>query len=302
MNSDKKFFIKLHKDYLNSKVVKVIESLPNGEKYMYLYIKLLLMSTDQGGYLQIKENIPLTSGMIATLTNTNVDTVMSAFKVFEEFNLISLINNIAFMNELPEMVQSIKRDSEKRQQRRQAQKVKNALLLESPYDVRERPDPEGITSGHCPDTKYSNNSDVLRTLSGQNPADSAKIAPDDVRKKSGHRPTYKEKETETEIYLNKEKDKDTHKKKSVCVSEPLDRNNQADNVWIESYLLGYARKQKGLDSPPIALAKSLTKDCLAKGYSRADVMRIFPLEAAKVKKIEVPSVNPDWYYDWMEEI
>lgn len=87
---DKKFYwLKLKKDFFKRHDIRIIEAMPNGKDYILFYLKLLVESLDHDGELRFSDSIPYTEEMLATITNTNVDIVRSAIKLFTQLNMMS---------------------------------------------------------------------------------------------------------------------------------------------------------------------------------------------------------------------
>lgn len=106
--SDKKYYwLKLKRDFFKRHDIRIIESMPNGKEYILFYLKLLCESVDHEGKLRFSENIPYNEDMLATITNTNVDIVRMAIKVFQELNMMEVLDNgTYFMQEVQKMMGS----------------------------------------------------------------------------------------------------------------------------------------------------------------------------------------------------
>ena len=89
----KYYWLKLHKDFFKRHDIKIVESMENGKDYILFYMKLLLESIDHDGYLRFSETIPYNDKMLATITDTNVDIVRSAIKVFKELKLLDIMDD-----------------------------------------------------------------------------------------------------------------------------------------------------------------------------------------------------------------
>ena len=55
----------------------------NGKDYILFYLKMLLESTSHEGYLRFNEIIPYDEKMLSVVTNTNIDIVRNAVKIFQ---------------------------------------------------------------------------------------------------------------------------------------------------------------------------------------------------------------------------
>lgn len=106
MAETKKFYwIKLQKDFFKQHSIKVIEAMPNGKDYILFYLKLLVESVSHNGNLRFSDTIPYNAEMLAAITNTNIDVVRSATKVFTELKMMEVLDDqTIYMTELTKMV------------------------------------------------------------------------------------------------------------------------------------------------------------------------------------------------------
>ena len=96
-NDNKRFYwLKLEKDFFKRHDIRVVESMPNGKDYILFYLKLLCESTSHEGYLRFSPTIPYNEEMLATITNTNVDVVRSAIKIFKELKMMEVLDDGTF--------------------------------------------------------------------------------------------------------------------------------------------------------------------------------------------------------------
>ena len=81
--------------------------MPNGKDYVLLYLKLLVESLTHEGHLRFSDTIPYNEQMISTITNTNVDIVRSAMKIFEQLHMVEILDDeTIYMAEVKNMVGS----------------------------------------------------------------------------------------------------------------------------------------------------------------------------------------------------
>lgn len=106
MAEQKKFYwLKLKKDFFKRHDIQIIEGMPNGKDYILFYLKLLCESVDHDGSLRFSEEIPYNDQMLATITNTNVDIVRSAVKLFIELRMMELMDDGTFyMTQVEKMI------------------------------------------------------------------------------------------------------------------------------------------------------------------------------------------------------
>jgi len=87
------YWLKLEKDFFKKHDIRIVESLPNGKDYILFYLKLLCESTSHEGYLRFSPTIPYSEEMLATITDTNIDIVRSAVKVFTELKMMTILDD-----------------------------------------------------------------------------------------------------------------------------------------------------------------------------------------------------------------
>jgi len=89
MSDVKKYYwLKLKRDFFKRHDIKIIESMDNGKDYVLFYLKLLLESVDHEGELRFSATVPYNDKMLATITDTNIDIVRSAVKIFSELGMM----------------------------------------------------------------------------------------------------------------------------------------------------------------------------------------------------------------------
>ena len=85
------YWLKLHDDYFENANIKIIEDMDNGPAYLLFLFKLKLISVKTEGYLRVTDTLPYNEKTLATVTNSNVDLVRTAMKIFQEFDLIEIL-------------------------------------------------------------------------------------------------------------------------------------------------------------------------------------------------------------------
>lgn len=105
---DKKYYwLKLKRDFFKRHDMQIIEAMPNGKDYLLFYLKMLLESIDHEGALRFSDTIPYNEQMLSTITNTNIDVVRAAMKVFSELKMIDVLDDqTIYMSEVKKMVGS----------------------------------------------------------------------------------------------------------------------------------------------------------------------------------------------------
>lgn len=105
MQDKKYFWLKLNKDFFKQHEIRIIEETENGKDYILFYLKLLVESISHEGNLRFNDTIPYNDKMLATITNTNIDIVRSAIKVFTELKLMEVLDDgTIYMTETIKMI------------------------------------------------------------------------------------------------------------------------------------------------------------------------------------------------------
>ena len=73
--------------------------------YILFYLKLLVESIDHEGQLRFSDTIPYDEKMLSVVTNTNIDIVRSAIKIFTELGLMEICDDkTIYMTETQKML------------------------------------------------------------------------------------------------------------------------------------------------------------------------------------------------------
>ncbi len=125
MAEAKKFYwLKLKRDFFKRHDIRIIEEMPNGKDYVLFYLKLLLESIDHEGSLRFSDTIPYNEQMLSVITNTNIDIVRSAMKLFIELRLIEIFDDqTIFMGEIEKMIGSESESAGRMRKLRQKQQA-----------------------------------------------------------------------------------------------------------------------------------------------------------------------------------
>ena len=105
MAQKKYYWLKLREDFFENEEIKMLESMDNGKDYVIFLLKLQLRSINSEGHLYFKNLMPYNEKMLATITNTNIDIVRSAMKVFSEIGLVTIFDDgTIFMEQVQELI------------------------------------------------------------------------------------------------------------------------------------------------------------------------------------------------------
>jgi predicted phage replisome organizer/uncharacterized phage protein (TIGR02220 family) len=124
----KKYWLKLDKNFLKSPQMKVIRNMPNGKDYIIFYLSLMLESVETVGHLRFTSLVPYNAEMLSSITETNVDIVKSAIKIFCELGMMQIFDDgTIFMTEVPKITGKESESAERVRQYRIRQEEQKAL-------------------------------------------------------------------------------------------------------------------------------------------------------------------------------
>ena len=107
MAEKKYYWLKLKRDFFKRHDVRIIEQMPNGKDYILFYLKMLLESIDHEGALRFNETIPYNEQMLSVITDTNVDIVKAAMKLFVDLGMVEILeDSTIYMNEVQRLIGS----------------------------------------------------------------------------------------------------------------------------------------------------------------------------------------------------
>lgn len=123
-DSKKYYWLKLKRDFFKRHDIRIIEEMSNGKDYILFYLKLLLESIDHEGMLRFSDAIPYNEQMLSVVTNTNVDIVRSAMKIFIELNMMDIFDDqTIYMAEVDKLIGSETKSAERVRKHRENQRL-----------------------------------------------------------------------------------------------------------------------------------------------------------------------------------
>jgi predicted phage replisome organizer len=138
MASDNKkyYWLKLKRDFFKRHDIRIIEEMPNGKDYILFYLKLLLESVDHEGELRFSDTIPYNEQMLSVVTNTNIDIVRAAMKLFVELNMMSVYDDqTIYMNEVDKLIGGETKWAEKKRLQRAKEDNVPQLSSKCPTEI-----------------------------------------------------------------------------------------------------------------------------------------------------------------------
>lgn len=93
-------------DFFRKDIIIALETLPDGEQLIIIWIKLLLLAKkhNNGGLICFLKNIDVTDELLACFLNTRVSFVTYALKVFSVYGMIERKNGTLEILNLGEYV------------------------------------------------------------------------------------------------------------------------------------------------------------------------------------------------------
>lgn len=124
MAEKKYYWLKLKRDFFKRHDVRIIEQMPNGKDYILFYLKMLLESIDHEGALRFNETIPYNEQMLSVITDTNVDIVRAAMKLFVDLGMVEILeDSTIYMNEVQRLIGSETAAAERVRKHRENRKL-----------------------------------------------------------------------------------------------------------------------------------------------------------------------------------
>ena len=126
----KYYYLKLKDNFYESEEMVILQSMPDGYIYSDILMKLYLKSLKSEGRLMLKEHIPYSPEMLATVVRHPVALVKEALMIFKNLGLVEVLDNGAiFMLEIQNFIgKSSTEGDRKRAYRKKIESEKVKLL------------------------------------------------------------------------------------------------------------------------------------------------------------------------------
>lgn len=149
-------WIKLATGIFDNRKIRQIESMPDGDSIIIIWVKLLCLAGEINdcGMVYFTREIPYTDQMLAQQFNRPLTTIQMALHTFQQFGMIELIDNILHISNW-EKYQSVDRLAEIREYNRLAKRKsrEKQKLLSNVNDM-------SMTSQPCHDTDKDIDKDI----------------------------------------------------------------------------------------------------------------------------------------------
>ena len=125
-------WIKVSTDmFNNNRKITQIEHMPEGDTMLVIWLKLLLLAgnINDGGAIYLTPEIPYTEEMLSTELDRPLTTVKMALKVFEQFGMIEIIDNVYYLSSWEKYQNTDKLAEIREQNRKRVAKCREKKLL-----------------------------------------------------------------------------------------------------------------------------------------------------------------------------
>lgn len=122
-------WIKLNVDMFDDEKIKIIQSMPEGDSLLIVWIRLITLAgkTNNGGYIYINENMPYTDEMLSTIINKPLNIIQLALGTFTKLGMIEIDEKGIYLINF-EKYQSLDRMAELKEYNRLAQQKHRAKI------------------------------------------------------------------------------------------------------------------------------------------------------------------------------
>ena len=122
-------WIKINTDMFDDEKIKIIQSMPEGDALLVVWIRLITLAgkTNNGGYIYISDNLPYTDEMLSTIMNKPLNIIKLAIQTFINFGMIEIDEKGIYLVNFKKH-QSLDRMQEIREYNRLAQQKHRAKL------------------------------------------------------------------------------------------------------------------------------------------------------------------------------
>lgn len=125
-------WIKLATDMFDNRKIRQIETLPDGDGIIVIWVKLLCLAgvTNDGGLIYFTRDIPYTEQMLANYFQRPIALVQLALRVFQQFGMIELIDDVIMVSgwEKYQSLDKLERIQEQNRIRKQRERERKRLM------------------------------------------------------------------------------------------------------------------------------------------------------------------------------
>ena len=136
MSENRRYWLKLHKQFFEDETIIYLGSLENGDKYVNIWLRLLLLclkdTEETAGFLRFTRQLPYTDALMAKVLRHDIDTVRCAMEYFHKLDMVETLDDgTLYIEAVQEMIGSESSSYERvqRHRRRKAALHSNGKAL-----------------------------------------------------------------------------------------------------------------------------------------------------------------------------
>lgn len=237
-------WIRLSTMMFDDEKIKLIESMPEKDAILVIWIKLLSQAgkCNASGYLILNDKIPYTDEMLATIFNRPVNVIRLALETFKNFGMIDFEDNIFKIAdwEYTQNIEGMEKIKEQNRIRKQNQRLKEKEKLKELQcntDVTKLP-LQNDNDKNCHVTSRDSHVTVTKIVTGSHATDTDTDLDTDLE--------IQQHITESNKNVNTENEKNS--KNVVVVKNIMDSFNKKYNGNLDNKRVVDLIKVKGLDT------------------------------------------------------
>lgn len=160
-DNKKYYYLKLKDNFFESDEMIILESMPDGYVYSNILLKLYLRSLKNDGRLMFNDRIPFNTNMLAQVTRHSVGDIERAMKIFQELELIEVLDNGAiYLADIQNYIGHSSTEADRKRAYRARISAEHKQLLMKSGQM------SGQMSAECPD-KYPPEREIEREIDTQ---------------------------------------------------------------------------------------------------------------------------------------
>lgn len=132
MSVNKKYYwLKLKNDFFNNRQIKKLRRIAGGDTYTIIYLKLQLLSIDNGGIIEYKGTEKDIFEQLELEIDEDIDNIKITMNFLMANDLLECVDNDVFLNEVPNLIGSECKSAERVRKYRKNKELENQKALQS---------------------------------------------------------------------------------------------------------------------------------------------------------------------------
>lgn len=132
MSVNKKYYwLKLKNDFFNNRQIKKLRRIAGGDTYTIIYLKLQLLSIDNGGIIEYKGTEKDIFEQLELEIDEDIDNIKITMNFLMANDLLECVDNDVFLNEVPTLIGSECKSAERVRKYRKNKELENQKALQS---------------------------------------------------------------------------------------------------------------------------------------------------------------------------